>query len=220
MKFLISIIFYFLISYTFSQEKNCNSVVINGGSGSRCEFEIWKEKSDTLFCILKNQNEECNTYNKFDGKLNKTWIFYAKDSINIYEKFTMKNGVMINEHIKYYTNGQLNEKAFYINGNLDGKNFKYFKNGQIEEYGEYKNGKVNGPLISYYENGFIRWTSNYCDDHSVDVSYKYWDNLKLASVTFQMDKLGYWEEKIINMYFDPNGNAISEFEFKEMWNCN
>ena len=222
MKIILSIILCFYTFKTFSQEKNCFALMVGP---SECEFEIWKEKSDTMFCITKsigafrNEIGECGYY-RFDLSQNKTWIFYSKDTLTLLEKSTIKDSLYEGENLKYYNNGNLKEKAFYVNGKLEGKSFKYYKNGQIKEYGEYKNGEVNGPFIAYYENGFIRWTSNYCDEHNVDVSYKYWDNMKLASIKFQMDKLGYWEEKIINMYFDTNGNAISEFEFKEMWNCN
>ncbi len=221
MKIIISIILSFYSFKTFSQAKNCNAVNVGP---SRCEFEIWKEKSDTIFCITKsigvfgNKIDDCG-YFRYDLSQNKTWLFYYKDTLTLLEKLTIKDSLLEGEKLKYYNNGNLKVKAFYVKGELEGKNFKYYKNGQIEEYGEYKNGEVNGPLIAYYENGFIRWTSNYCDDHSVDVSYKYWDNMKIASIEFQMSKLGYWDEKIINMYFDTSGNSISEFEFKEMWYC-
>ena len=50
MKIIISIILSFYAFKTFSQEKNCNTVNVGP---SRCEFEIWKEKSDTIFCVVK-----------------------------------------------------------------------------------------------------------------------------------------------------------------------
>lgn len=222
MKLIASIYFSFSILLSFSQEKNCNTV--NGPSASICDFEIWKEKYDTIYCVVKSNKStwiadlECGF--KYDLSKNKTWVFYSEDTLTIFEIVTIKDSVLNGENLKYYLNGSIKEKAFYVNGKLEGKKFKYYKKGQLEEYGEYKNGEVNGPLIAYYENSFIRWTSNNCDKHNVDVEYKYWDNMRLASVTFQMDKLGYYDEKIINMYFDPNGNSISEFEFKDMWYCN
>jgi hypothetical protein len=221
MKNKLNFIMIFFLFKVYSQQKNCSTVSVPEANIS-CNFEIWKENSDTVFCNVIgpywDKSKECDHY-YFDLSKNKTWLFFSEDKLILFEKFTIKDSLLNGENVKYYSNGHLKEKSFFINDKLEGKYFKYYRNNQIERYAEYKNGVVNGPFIEYYENGLVRCTSNKCDGHNVGVTYNYWDNLKLASVIFTLDKLRYNEGKFINMYFDPNGNAISEIEFKEMWYC-
>jgi antitoxin component YwqK of YwqJK toxin-antitoxin module len=221
MKFITSLFFSLTFLLSFSQQKNCNTINIGR---KICEFDIWKENADTIFCVVKPNNStwdkdrECGYYH-YEQSKNKTWIFYSQDTLIMFEKFTIKDSLLNGENLKYYLNGSIKEKAFYINGKLEGQNISYYNNHKIENYSEYKNGEINGPYITYYTNGFIETTSNYCDGHYVKVEYKYWDNDRLASVNFYSENLSYFIENPINMYFDPNGISISEMEFKEMWYC-
>jgi antitoxin component YwqK of YwqJK toxin-antitoxin module len=208
---------------SFSQEKNCN--VIHGGP-IYLDYTIWKENVDSIFCILKNNSSSNNRQDEeyyklnFDISKNKTWMFYDRDTLVLSQKFTIKDSLFTSEFEKNYFNGNKKEKAYYLNGKLEGQRYTYYKNSKLESFGEYKNGEINGALISYYNNGFIACTTNSCDGHRVSVSYRYWDNDQLASVHFSTENSSRFIPEPLDMYFDQNGGAISEMEFKLMWNCN
>jgi antitoxin component YwqK of YwqJK toxin-antitoxin module len=57
--------------------------------------------------------------------------------------------------VKYWKNGQLQEKGTYKKGKEDGPFVKYHENGQLQSKGTYKDGKKDGPWVSYNRDGTV-----------------------------------------------------------------
>lgn len=71
---------------------------------------------------------------------------------NIYEKYSLINGLYHGRYVKYYPDGKINILCYYDHGKLNGKYFEY---GNISIEGNYLNGQKHGRYIRYNRNGDI-----------------------------------------------------------------
>jgi antitoxin component YwqK of YwqJK toxin-antitoxin module len=100
--------------------------------------------------------EEEYLHNKRSGL---SVVFYADSTIA--EKINYKNDLKNGEWLKYYQNGALILKTFYVNGKLNGKFEAFFDNGKPEFIGQYKNDLKDGLWIIYKKDGSQRFRTEY-----------------------------------------------------------
>ena len=78
----------------------------------------------------------------------------------LYENFRMP---FTGCEVKYFPNGNLKLKKFYLLGKLDGLYETYYEDGQAKVLTIYKDGKLDGPYETYYEDGQAKVLTIYKD---------------------------------------------------------
>lgn len=101
-------------------------------------------------------SEEEYLHNKRNGL---SVVFYPDSTIA--EKINYKNDLKNGEWLKYYPDGNLILKTFYVNGQLNGKFEAFFDNGKPEFLGQYKNDLKEGLWIIYKRDGSQRFRTEY-----------------------------------------------------------
>jgi antitoxin component YwqK of YwqJK toxin-antitoxin module len=113
-------------------------------------------------------SEEEFLHNKRNGI---SVIFYPDSTIA--EKVHYKNDIKDGEWLKYYPNGALILKTFYVNGKLNGTFEAFFDNGKPEFLGQYKNDVKEGLWIVYKKDGSQRfrteYTSGIANNRDIDI---------------------------------------------------
>ena len=79
----------------------------------------------------------------------------------LYENFRMP---FTGCEVKYFPNGNLKLKKFYLLGKLDGLYETYYEDGQAKVLTIYKDGKLDGPYEEYTEVGNLIINANYKDN--------------------------------------------------------
>ena len=86
-----------------------------------------------------------------DDLVERNELYYKKFTDNPFtgeisgiENGSFKNGKMNGEWLRYYENGQLNEKVNFKDGKRNGLLENYYRNGQLLGKGNYKDGKADG----------------------------------------------------------------------------
>lgn len=107
-----------------------------------------QSKKDTL-----NQKDEVNLKQGswiITGQMRKDTSFAASAII---EQGKYKDGRKIGVWMRYYPNGNIQSKIFYVNGRPKGMYELYYDNGQVEEQGDWDRNKNVGQFKRFYENG-------------------------------------------------------------------
>ncbi len=108
-----------------------------------------------------------------DGKIYLI-VSYEKEPYN-QEIFTI-NGSYGNEngeYIRYYSNGKIEEKGYYLAGNLHGKRIHFYKNGKKQFEITYKNGKKDG-IAQYFDlSGNLKKIVEYKDNQIINQKILY-----------------------------------------------
>jgi antitoxin component YwqK of YwqJK toxin-antitoxin module len=88
------------------------------------------------------------------------------------------------EHIEYYSNGEMMYKLNHKDGNAHGKHIYCYENGNIWFMCNYLDGKLHGESIHYYKSGEIESKLYYINNDVVTdqewLSYK--RNIKLEYI--------------------------------------
>lgn len=108
------------------------------------------------------------------------------------------------ENSRYYDDGKLLDKKYYLNGKLEGEYKSWHHNGQLMEQEFYRNGKRDGERKIWYNNGNLRVQTFYRNNLPQGI-YKSW---------YRDGGRPYW------FHWCKNGDAIDyEFTFrkKRIW---
>ena len=101
-------------------------------------------------------------------KLLSLFVFFLLVSCSkevAYDTLVTRNGIAYEvnsqtpyagEVVKFFANGQLEEKASYQDGIMNGPFESYYENSQLEKKTIHKNGIIDGAFESYYKNGQLR----------------------------------------------------------------
>ena len=121
-----------------------------------------------------------------DDLVERNELYYKKFTDNPFtgeisgiENGSFKNGKMNGEWLRYYENGQLNEKVNFKDGKRDGLSETYFENGQLKDKGNYKDGKEEGLWEAYFENGQLFGKANFKDGKRNGLLENYYRNGQL-----------------------------------------
>ena len=105
-----------------------------------------------------------------DDLVERNELYYKKFTDNPFtgeisgiENGSFKNGKMNGEWLRYYENGQLNEKVNFKDGKRDGLSETYFENGQLKDKGNYKDGKEEGLWEYFNKDGSLEKTETFKD---------------------------------------------------------
>lgn len=75
--------------------------------------------------------------------------------------FTLKNGYLQNDYIKYFENGDLYSKVSYKDDWLHGDYETYYSNGNTNEKSKYEYGRLIGTQLLHHSNGELRRKMNF-----------------------------------------------------------
>lgn len=149
---------------------------------------------------------------------------YYEDGKTMYLDIRDENGKTKTEE-RYYPNGKLAGKTFYIDEEKqikDGEYLRYYPNGNLKIAGNYKDGILVGEYKEYYSNGNLKSSINYDtlegttyyrdnklktksiseNNSNVNNIYSYYTNGKLKSKSYYDTN----SEKIKNESYYLNGN--------------
>ena len=73
----------------------------------------------------------------------------------------IEKGNLTGAFLKYYENGQLQERISYSDGYEEGIREEYFEDGQLRFQINYKSGKIHGIITRYHENGQLAEETSY-----------------------------------------------------------
>jgi antitoxin component YwqK of YwqJK toxin-antitoxin module len=113
-----------------------------------------------------------NSIGKYQGKISKgklegEWLRYYWNG-QLQEKRNYKKGKWEGEQLEYYDNGQLKSKGNFKDDKREGVSSKYYDNGQLNDKGNFKNGKLDGEYLQYNENGQLEKTEIYKDGKLIE----------------------------------------------------
>ena len=99
------------------------------------------------------------------------------------ERMFFINDTATGEWTKYYPTGAISQKATMLNGKIDGKFEAWFEDGQIQFSGTYKQDKKDGKWLIYEKDGSLRYEINYINgissDRKIDIDIdEYLDSLE------------------------------------------
>jgi len=109
---------------------------------------------------------------------------YVKDDNGkVIESFTLNdNGEKEGPYKKFFSDGEIEETAFYKNGKLDGDRKMFYLSGQVETHEKYNNDVIDGDCIDYHENGQTKMFYHYDQGLLINKIKKYSDNGVLLEV--------------------------------------
>ncbi|WP_282122232.1 toxin-antitoxin system YwqK family antitoxin [Algibacter mikhailovii] len=116
-----------------------------------------------------------------DGKIYVgTWKYFHKnsDALLTIEHYN-NTGVLINERLVYYPNGQIAEKQTYNAGKLEGNAIWYSLKNVVMKHLVYSNGELHGPAKFFNPKGELISEGQYKRDKK-DGVWKYYENGKLV----------------------------------------
>ena len=82
----------------------------------------------------------------------------------------MVRGTFEGKYQKFRPDGSLEIEQTYVHGALEGYSIRYYTNGQVEEKVMLKDSEENGPFTEYYPNGKLKaeGTYQYVEDSAVE----------------------------------------------------
>ena len=117
-----------------------------------------------------------------------TWRYYSDIDSSLVAEEHYRKGILHGKSINYYPEtGKPAEIFEFVNGKREGPYLKFFPDGSTMTKGTYKNDQLDGDFTLYFPNGKIELKGQYKNGEQV----------------------GNWN------YFDEEGNAIPEEEFKK-----
>ena len=136
--------------------KSAGSVIYKDGKIIKSTL-IKSMKDNASFSPISYVNYDLDTSYSigkvdFPNKLLKTYYMYNK------------KGVLNEDSIKYYEEGNIQSIVPYKNNLVEGLIIRYYENGNIKEEVNYKNDKMNGEAKSYDENGKLNGRTIFKDD--------------------------------------------------------
>ncbi len=106
----------------------------------------WKYFSDVDEKLVSEENYKNGL---LDGKSTTYYIAQGKP----FEVIEYKNGIKNGEWVKYFMDGQIMTRTFYVNGKLQGNFVNYDPNGTLIVKGQYNAGEMDGTWFYYDEKG-------------------------------------------------------------------
>jgi|WetSurMetagenome_2_1015567.scaffolds.fasta_scaffold08077_3 antitoxin component YwqK of YwqJK toxin-antitoxin module len=101
-----------------------------------------------------------NSYKPFTGK----GIVLYRNSKQVKEQFTYKEGILDGEAISWYSNGRIHWEGLYVSGQIAGKWTFWDNEGNKILQASYKEDNLNGAYLSLYANGKIQEQGQYLDN--------------------------------------------------------
>jgi antitoxin component YwqK of YwqJK toxin-antitoxin module len=105
------------------------------------------------------------------------------------------------EWVKYWSNGRLRSKENFKNGREEGEYFHYHESGELQQKGNFKNGEQDGEWISYFKDGKIGSKGSYKNGKPEGEWNSYWQDGRLHSK--RSYKNGEEEGEVV--HYDENG---------------
>ncbi|GGN21265.1 hypothetical protein GCM10007984_21020 [Shewanella putrefaciens] len=138
--------------------------------------------------------------------------FYESGQLAWREQFN-PTGELHGEHVKWYPNGQLEEKIYFEHGKEQGMANWYHENGQLALEIYLENGLREGLFKSYYESGVLSAEGQYKNNLSVAPFIEYYENqqvqMYLPHTQGNRDGTARW------FYEDGTIRTISEYEVRD-----
>lgn len=138
--------------------------------------------------------------------------FYESGQLAWREQFD-PTGELHGEHVKWYPNGQLEEKIYFEHGKEQGMANWYHENGQLALEIYLENGLREGLFKSYYESGVLSAEGQYKNNLSVAPFIEYYENqqvqMYLPHTQGNRDGTARW------FYEDGTIRTISEYEVRD-----
>lgn len=128
----------------------------------------------------------------------------------IFEEFTVVNGVKSGPAVTYYASGALRSEDNYVNGQLDGVIKRYLENGKYFSINTFKNGVMEGLNTFYYPSGIIQGRQMYKNNVQDGLSELFYEDGTRKSTTEFIN--GVFNGKSVN--YHKNGRIEKELEFK------
>lgn len=123
-----------------------------------------------------------------------------------------KKGLKQNELIRYYKNGQIESKEYYLNDTLNGTFENFYLNGNLKTKAMFIMGLQEGELVEYYLNSNIKQRANYLHGLSNGLNEFFHENGKISTIAIlkndtteyfiSFDSLGNMTEKRHSMYLE------------------
>ena len=113
------------------------------------------------------------------------------------------------ERRRYYSNGKLESRGFFIKGNKEGLWEVYHNNGQLKSKGYYTKGMKDGLWKEYYKNRLMNSSINYKNGKEDGLLEVFHENGKLLMKGSYKDgkQIGEWN------YYDEKGNLTKTEHF-------
>jgi hypothetical protein len=151
------------------------------------DAQTWSELQDFIcdniwWCIdndiripdsyYKNAKAEFTVVNgKVHGEYIRYWYYGT-----VYEKCTFNNGQKHGEYVSYYDSGQIDEKRNYENDKVHGQYICFYENGQVHQKFNCVKDKVHGEYIRYYDNGNVQVKCNFLNGEKCGEEIHYYED--------------------------------------------
>ncbi|MCL1088151.1 toxin-antitoxin system YwqK family antitoxin [Shewanella profunda] len=138
--------------------------------------------------------------------------FYESGQLAWREQFNPA-GELHGEHVKWYPNGQLEEKIYFENGKEQGMANWYHDNGQLALEIYLENGLREGLFKSYYKSGVLSAEGQYKNNLSISPFTEYYENQQIQM--YLPHTQGYRDGTARWFYEDGTIRTISEYEVRD-----
>lgn len=100
---------------------------------------------------------------------------FAQEADPCNNAVTPRNG----EYTKYYQNGKIESKTYFVNGRADGTWFFYYEDGTLKEVRSYWNNLQTGQAVCYYPNGKAERQKTYVNGYPRGLELTWYQSGKL-----------------------------------------
>jgi antitoxin component YwqK of YwqJK toxin-antitoxin module len=156
----------------------------------------------------KDELQQKQGYWIITGKMRKDTSFAASAII---EQGKFKEGRKVEMWVRYYPNGNIQSKIFYIDGRPNGMYQLYYSNGEVEEVGNWSRNKNIGEFKRFYENGELMQHFQFGDNGRRNgKQFYYYPN---GEVEVEVELIDGKEDGVLKRFYN-NGELKSELNVK------
>jgi antitoxin component YwqK of YwqJK toxin-antitoxin module len=153
-----------------SDNLNENTFILDRSASKFIYYKI--ESSNIQYTYHANGNVKTK-YVSNDKYLQK-FLYFENSKLYKLDNFILDPERKLHGYqYRYYMNGQMDYKEYYLNGLSEGKQYSWHYDGKLMNFINYKNGINHGTQLSWYDNSNLYFHYNYIDGEKVGLQQTY-----------------------------------------------
>jgi uncharacterized protein len=192
----------------------------NGKAEGLAEY-FHNDKLYSTFLFDNDKLKEAHYFNKKGVEIGASFRKSRAIDLTVYNAYGVRTsevnytdkGVVLNNQVYYYSNGNRKEVEPYVDGKLEGTNVYYFPNGAKKYEVNYSKGEKNGSYREYYMNGQLKSEGWYSDNELNGFWNEYNEKGNIETKTFYLND----EVHGLRQFFMVNGKLDYEEVYHNGW---